>query len=505
MHAAELNADSEEKDVLTPMVEDVKALQGEDGVEYVVVNPNGEVVMRTNRETIDDATRQKLTMEEIEEMKRSETGSGKDLVAKILKSHTALDEKTAFALAKYTLRKAKKYMRRFTVLPLDVPLLARWMLIEKEPMKIMEMREEILALMGSWSNVHYGGRYLVVDETGGLIVAAMAEKMGILHGGRPEEPTPANGIPSQSDVDISNTIGQTHQFSNASILEKTAMTAKTNTITLIHANAQPNLSLLKYFDFDPSNPSLHHPLHTHLKTLSWLQLLSPEEDVAYTEPEAVSAELLQTYKSGKRGNYYRKRRRWERVTSVVNSTRSGDFDGLLIASHMSPSTVLHHAIPYLRGGAPVVIYSPNIEPLAELMDLYSTSRRSAFLTNPPDSADIPSEDFPVDPRLLLAPTIQTARCRAWQVLPGRTHPLMTGRGGAEGYVFTGTRVLPAEGDVQARGRFKRRKAGAGYLEGTKDTVITDKANGDIAMGTGTESESTEKVEGDVTMEITEAS
>jgi len=34
---------------------------------------------------------------------------------------------------------------------------------------------------------------------------------------------------------------------------------------------------------------------------------------------------------------------------------------------------------------------------------------------------------------------------------------MTGRGGAEGYLFTGIRVVPAEGRVEARGKFARKK------------------------------------------------
>ncbi|KAL8696827.1 MAG: hypothetical protein Q9201_007455, partial [Fulgogasparrea decipioides] len=136
-------------------------------------------------------------MEEIEMLKAEGKGSGKDLIAKILDSHSALDQKTAFALAKYTLRKTKKYHRRFTVYPLDVPLLASWMLNNKDASRIMELREETLALVGSWSNVHYTpspsevgvddsghvgqGRWLMVDETGGLLVAAAAEKLGILH------------------------------------------------------------------------------------------------------------------------------------------------------------------------------------------------------------------------------------------------------------------------------------------------------------------------------------
>jgi len=35
---------------------------------------------------------------------------------------------------------------------------------------------------------------------------------------------------------------------------------------------------------------------------------------------------------------------------------------------------------------------------------------------------------------------------------------MTGKGGAEGYLFTAVRVIPAEGKVEARGKFARRKA-----------------------------------------------
>jgi len=41
---------------------------------------------------------------------------------------------------------------------------------------------------------------------------------------------------------------------------------------------------------------------------------------------------------------------------------------------------------------------------------------------------------------------------------------MTGRGGAEGYLFTGVRVVPAAGRVEARGKFARRKIVDGEKE-----------------------------------------
>jgi len=465
---------------LTPAEEViVRASTTKNGPEYEVVGENGEVVLRTNRGTVDDPNSQTMTMAEIEELKAQGTGSGKALIAKILDSHVALDQKTAYALAKYTLRKTKKFLRRFTVLSLDVPLIVRWMLNDKDPMKIMEIREETLAMIGSLSNVHCtpaealeqpdgtitelsSGRWLVVDETGGLLVANMAEQMGILHASDSES--------QNSEQGILNGNAETHEIYQENLSRQQSETvqrprpihkfpklADINTITLIHANSQPNLSLLKYFGFDAGNPSPYHPLYKHLRTLSWLQLIAPQDDLDYMEPETLPDEVVQTFKSSRKGNYYRKQRRWERINKIVDETRQGDFDGLIIATVMDYSAILRHTIPLLRGAAQVVIYSPTIEPLTELADLYSSGRRSAFLTDPPDPISMPTEDFPLDPTLLLSTTIQTMRCRPWQVLPGRTHPLMTGRGGSEGYILSATRVLPASGKVEARGKYKRRK------------------------------------------------
>jgi tRNA (adenine-N(1)-)-methyltransferase non-catalytic subunit len=425
---------------------------------------------RTNKHIIDDPTVQKLTMAEIEALKHDETGSSKELIAKILQSHSALDQKTAFSLAKYTLRKNRKYLKRFCVLPLDVVTLADWMMKERDFGKVMEIRNEILGLVGCWANVHSAGiartelstppgsgHYLVVDDTGGLIIAALAERMGVLHPSESTASSVEEGTPPPGHEQSGDATPDQHRPPRP-YPEDRAMSATSNTITLIHANSQPNLALLRYFGFDASTPSPSHPLYMHLQTLSWLQLLDPAADPLYAEPENVSQEVLSTWKSSKRSTYFRKRRRWERTKSVIDSTRSGGFNGLVIASFTNPVSILHHAVPLLAGAAQVVVYAPHIEPLAQLADCYSTARRTAFINTPVETRKVPSNDFPLDPRLLLAPMVQTARVRRWQVLPGRTHPLMMGRGGAEGYVFVGTRVLPAEGRVEARGKIgKKRK------------------------------------------------
>jgi tRNA (adenine-N(1)-)-methyltransferase non-catalytic subunit len=533
--------------------------EGAGGAEFDIVGENGEVIMRSNRMTVDDPSRQTLSMDEIEELKKAGTGSGKEIIAKLMASHLAIDEKTSFSLAKYTLRKSRKYLKRFTALPMDIGVLTAH-ITEKEAYKIMELREEMLGLIVSWANVHCaevsrvmmaedgitqigGGRWLVVDDTGGLVTAALAEKMGLLYypdededeeedGEEPAEeqegasefaaleevgrklsqaangPTkaasddpqkngtdvemadaeaaaaqPPNGTtpkPNEPSNDPSNPLDRPRKLPRAHVAQ---MSALTNTLTVLHTNNQPNLSSLKYFSFDPGAPLPDHPLYTHLKSVSWLQLLYPSEDPSYIEPEVLSEEALAAMKSSKRGNYYKKRRRWERTARVVDETRRGGYDGLVIASVMDPKTIMKELVPLVRGGGRIVVYHPNAEPLVELCDLYSKERRTAYIDRQLEISQLEKpkikpepeedgsrdgswdeydeEDFPVNPTLLLAPTLQTSRARHWQVLPGRTHPMMTSHGGAEGYLFTATRVIPAEGKVEARGRYrgKKRKTG----------------------------------------------
>lgn len=505
MPASELHAEALSEDAASALESgDGTSIAADGGVQYDVVVEDGDAVVRSNRLTMDDPSRQKLSMEEIEELKKSGAASGKDIIAKIMQSHTGIDEKTAFSLAKYTLRKTKKYLRRFTILPLDVSMLASYILNEKDAAKILELREESLGLMASWSNVHYSGpdpagqaelsgRWLVVDDTGGLIVALLAERMGILHPSDqtlghngddasadlteavsnkaiPEDDMPeVEADPQSNYTNASFTDGQTSSLPPKRTKKyPEEMSATHDTITLLHAAGQPNISLLSYFSYTPNESSatanaqtMNHPLYTHLKTLSWLQLIEPEADAAYQDFEVVPDDALQGWKSSKRGTYHRKRRRWERTRRVVDETRAGGFDGLIVASTMAPASILHHAVPLLKGGAQIVVFSPNVEPLSELTDYYSSNRRAAFLNDMDGGASLddltPTEDYPVDPRLLLFASLQTARAREYQILPGRMHPLMTSRGGAEGYLFTATRAVPVEGKIEARGRFTKKR------------------------------------------------
>lgn len=509
LHAEALADTSEE--LLPEDVEGEDVITADAGEELTLVDEtSGQVLVRSKREVIDESARQTLTTQEIEELKKEGTSAGKELITKLLLSHTAIDQKTGYSLAKYKLLKTRKYIRRFSILPLDVPLLAQWLLEDKDAAKIMEMRGESIALVGCWANVHYAapvpkqpdepmssGRWLVVDDTGGLLTASLAERMGILYPEEREEEGKDEGEkepetkPQQADVEMTSTDANGERPPAADVGKENGETsqpapqrrkrhrpddmeipfASNNTLTLIHHNTQANLFLLRYFGYDntdPDPPMPYHPLFTNVTALSWMQLLHPEEDPSYTDkPEEASAQTLSSWKTNRRANYHRKRRRWARTNHVVDNTLAGQFNGLAVASTMEPISILRHALPLLAGGAPIAIYCQYIEPLTELADCFSIPRRSAWSNSPPAEAvgKTPAElerwegteEFPLNPMLLLGSTVHTSRARTWQVLPNRTHPLMTEKGGAEGYVFTAWRAVPVDGKVEGRGKYQKRK------------------------------------------------
>jgi tRNA (adenine-N(1)-)-methyltransferase non-catalytic subunit len=415
-----------------------------------------EGVMRTNRNTVDNAASQTLTWEQIEELKKTAGNSGKDIIQKLVSSHVAIDQKTAFSLQKYTLRKASKFMKRFSVHRLSVSALTDYLHDSKEPFKFLEIRNHHLGLMMSLGNIVHGGRYLVVDETGGLLVAALAERLGVLNSTTPGPAT----APVEDDESTEGPDSKKRKLDPAP--------ATSNTITLIHANEQPNLSLLTHFNYDANTPPVTHPLYTHLKTLTWLQLLAPDEDTTMLPPDPHSPEELAALKPGKRSAYYRKLRRWQKVSANVADARNGGYDAVLVAAHMSVPGILKAVVPLVKGSGQVVVYSPSLEQATELADLYSSARRAAWIQRKEaaKNEEKTEEQAPVerdwddetpDPTLMLAPTVHRETVRAYQVLPGRTHPVMTSKGGAEGYVFHGTRVLPVAGKVDAKGAFASQK------------------------------------------------
>jgi tRNA (adenine-N(1)-)-methyltransferase non-catalytic subunit len=92
-----------------------------------------------------------------------------------------------------------------------------------------------------------------------------------------------------------------------------------------------------------------------------------------------------------------------------------NWDGLILATELSPLSILARLTPYLAGSATITAYSPFLQVLAEIL---------AYTKKDPN---------------YLSTNITESWSRAYQVLPGRTHPLMT-TSATGGYLFHATRV-----------------------------------------------------------------
>lgn len=100
-----------------------------------------------------------------------------EIVNRLKESHATFDKKTAYSQAKYLQKKGKKFLKIFTPIKPTAYSVNEYFYI-KNPAKIRDIRMDTLSQVLSYSNVHSGAKLLVVDDTQGMIVAALAERMG---------------------------------------------------------------------------------------------------------------------------------------------------------------------------------------------------------------------------------------------------------------------------------------------------------------------------------------
>jgi tRNA (adenine-N(1)-)-methyltransferase non-catalytic subunit len=128
-----------------------------------------------SNETINDfGDNQKLSFLDIEKMKNQ--ASGTEIVQSIIENHTDFDKKTTFAKNKYLKRKSSKFIKGFTAQKITARRLLEYF-SEKNLTKVKEIRIDTLSQILAYLNLRAGGKYLAVDDTNGIIVAAMLERL----------------------------------------------------------------------------------------------------------------------------------------------------------------------------------------------------------------------------------------------------------------------------------------------------------------------------------------
>lgn len=145
-------------------------------------------------------------------------------------------------------------------------------------------------------------------------------------------------------------------------------------------------------------------------------------DPGYTPVPAMSGDL--SHESHKAERQKARRNKREAAAEELQRIRSelfaGGFDGLLISSSYEIHSIIQALISFMAGSSSIVAHSPHVQPLCEAQALLRSDGR------------------------ILSPSISESWLRKYQVLPGRTHPLMTSSGSG-GYLLHAIRVY---GDME---------------------------------------------------------
>lgn len=315
---------------------------------------------------------QKLTMSDIEKLKE-QSATADEIITKMIESHGSFHKKTIHSQEKYLKRKKQKFAKFFTVDYLSSTMMLNFLLEKGDMQRVMDISEESIGLLLNLGNIRSDGTYLCMDETGGLLIYVLMERM---FGG-----------------------------DNAS--------EATGKIVVVHENEHPNLDLLKFSNYSEKF------IEKHVICLSILDYFKPstmEEIESRFTP--LPLEEVKQMKSGKRNTYSRKLKWYYNQVRTIELATKQEYDGLVVASTLHLPTLVPRLAERVHGSRPIICFSQFKETLLELSHtLYSDLR-------------------------YLAPTILETRCRPYQTVRGKLHPLMTMRGGG-GYILWCHRVIPA--------------------------------------------------------------
>ncbi|CAG8433899.1 12132_t:CDS:10 [Ambispora gerdemannii] len=258
-----------------------------------------------NRDIMDDPSKQKLSYTDIENLKK-EGMEGQEIIKKVVESHSSFEQKTEYSKAKYIKRKEAKFSRIFT--PLRPTLYSVWeYFFRKNPGKIREMRIDTLSQILSLTNVHANIKILVVDDTQGLVISGVMERLGG-HG----------------------------------------------TVLGIHDNENHNYDIVRYMNFSAK-------VNDSLRVLSWQQVLDKDDE----DDEEISFDEIDetTLSENDRKGYLRRKAAHDKLKETKQLLLNGEFDGLIIASQYQPESILETLVQYVAGSRPIVIYHINKEVL----------------------------------------------------------------------------------------------------------------------------------------------
>ncbi|GAA5891358.1 hypothetical protein JCM6882_004670 [Rhodosporidiobolus microsporus] len=262
-----------------------------------------------NNEFINSTGAQALSFVDIQALKESGL-SGREIIQKQIEEHKTYDLKTEYSKEKYMKRKEAKYLQLFTPLEPTVHQIAQFN-FEKVPSKTRELRPDTLANMLAMANVRLGSRLLVVENLGGMIVAAAVERMA-----------------GQGRILVVN-----------------------------DADSPPDLHLLESFNFSASDISPVTSIHWAATEESWTPPDLPLElQDAPNQPEGAPKR-----NSREAGKLRKRKATFDKAREARDDFFRGEFDGVILATDYEPYSIIERLLPRIGGSAPIVVYSPHVQ------------------------------------------------------------------------------------------------------------------------------------------------
>jgi len=131
---------------------------------------------RTNRLLNDDQRgHQQVSCEEIRDM--IDRGvPGTEILSRIVKGSVTFDAKTQYSQLKYLLRKQRKFLVHVRLYRPTASILCK-VYFQRNPHNILSMRVDALALLLTMANIRANTQVMIIDHALGLVVAAIAERM----------------------------------------------------------------------------------------------------------------------------------------------------------------------------------------------------------------------------------------------------------------------------------------------------------------------------------------
>ena len=352
---------------------------------FPAVQPND------NRNLFDSNTSQNLQQSTLLKLRKAGT-DGSAIVNALIENSATFELKTDFSKAKYVARKQKKYQPRCRMVRCTAATICEALHL-KEPRKMLNMREDTLGQILSYSNVSAGCQALVMETCLGVVTGAVAQRMG-----------------GYGKV-LSIYSGQQPAY-NEMIQRFNLSFAENHSIKWLHSGDVFTDAVVTSHDPDAQDPE-----KAERDCLEWPCPLQ-NHTRAYLENMGTVRERTE-FLAKRCARFARKLTR-HTGQEAKDWLLSRPCDSVIIVSRYDPTSTLLELVPYLAPSSPFVVYCEFIEPLTEC---FRELQRQSLAIN-----------------IRLSDTWM----REYQILPGRTHPSMN-MSQSGGFILTGIKLCPVTG------------------------------------------------------------